>query len=97
MPQHPRWAAQKLGGLLSVCDISAPTVVKIGRGRLATVTVTAAGTTAGAAYDASATGDTSRLIAVIPNTMGIHELNWPCSKGIVIVPGTGQVVAVAYL
>ncbi len=35
-------------------------------------------------------------ICVIPNTVGITELVWPCFAGITIVPGTGQVISVSF-
>ncbi|MBR8141215.1 hypothetical protein KDW46_02430 [Burkholderia vietnamiensis] len=96
MPQNP--IVPRPGGALSALNISAADVVKAAPGTLWRVSVTTAGSAAGAAYDASATsGNTAaNLIAAIPNTVGIYYLEWPCANGILIVPGTGQVVSVSY-
>lgn len=80
-------------------NISAATVVKNGQGRCARVSVITAGSTAGAIYDNNSTssGNTaSTQIGTIPNTVGTTEFEWPCGTGITVVPGTGQVVAVAF-
>ena len=83
-------------GSNSTASIAAPTVVKAAPGRLCVVVVTTAGSTAGAAYDAAAAGTTTRLLYVIPNTVGVYVVNLPTSYGLVIAPGTGQVVTVSW-
>ena len=35
-------------------------------------------------------------IAVIPNTVGVYDVNFPFFNGLAIVPGAGQTVAVSY-
>ena len=65
-------------------------------GRLATVSVTTAGTTTGTIYDAAATGITTRPIYTIPNTVGVVFVNLPLAYGLVVAPGTGQAVTVSY-
>jgi hypothetical protein len=84
-------------------NITSGTVVKggsgvISPGRLAKISVIVAGSAAGAAYDTNTTGSvaTANEIAIIPNTVGIYQLDWPFFTGLVIVPGTGQTVAVSY-
>jgi hypothetical protein len=79
-------------------DLTVPTVVKGGPGRLARISVLVAGTTPGVAYDAtSVTGNTAAdQVASIPNTVGVYDIDWPCLQGIVVAPGTGQTIAVAY-
>ncbi|CAM2168026.1 conserved hypothetical protein [Burkholderia latens] len=96
MPQNP--IVPRPGGSLSALDVSASTVVKTSPGTLYRVSVTTAGSAAGAAYDAAATNGNvaTNLIAAIPNTVGVYLLEWPCANGILIVPGTGQVVSVSY-
>lgn len=81
-----------------VYNITASTLVKAGIGRLARVSVVTAGSAAGAAHDCAAIGDAAagNKIASIPNAVGVVDLDWPCGVGIVIVPGTGQVLAVAF-
>lgn len=36
------------------------------------------------------------IITTIPNTLGIVEVNWPVSLGIVIQPGLGQILSVSW-
>lgn len=83
-------------GLVNKAAISTATLVKSGQGRIATVSVTTAGTGAGAIYDASSTSDTSRPVCVIPMTVGPFVVDLPVGYGIVVAPGTGQVVTVGY-
>lgn len=96
MAQYP--IVPREGGSQSQLDITAATVVKATPGTLYRVSVTTAGSAAGAAYDASATsGDiAANLIASIPDSVGVIELVWPCANGILIVPGTSQVVSVSF-
>lgn len=87
-----------LGGAFSQYDISTTTLLKSASGVLYRVSVTTAGTTTGAIYDTNATGSVgaSNLVAVIPEAVGVYEFIWPCQTGIVVVPGTSQVISVAY-
>ena len=86
------------GGVNSALDITTATVVKAAPGRLIRVSVLVAGSAAGAAYDSAATGSDAigTEIFVIPNTVGIYELDWPCLTGVTVAPGTGQTVAVSF-
>jgi len=79
-------------------NITAASAVKAAAGRLHKISVIVAGSAAGAAHDCAATGDAAagNEIAVIPNAVGVYTVDWPCSTGIVIVPGTGQTIAVSY-
>jgi len=77
-------------------QISAATVVLVGQGRLARIIVTTAGSAAGSIYDASVSTATTPKIFVIANTLGVTEINIPVENGIVVAPGTGQVVTVSY-
>lgn len=85
-------------GLNTTLNIAAATVVKAAPGRLVRINVNTAGTTAGTASDCATTGAVAaaNLIAGIPNTVGTYFLDWPTNTGIVITPGTGQVVSVSY-
>lgn len=85
-----------VNGAASYPAIAATTLVKNTAGRLVRISITTAGTTAGIIYDAQATGLTTRPVYSIPNTLGVVELNFPMGYGIVVVPGTGQVVTVTY-
>lgn len=85
-------------GRSSALNISVATVVKASSGRLVRINVVTAGTTTGTANDTTTIGGAAATneIFAIPNTVGSYFLDWPISNGIVIVPGTGQVVAVSY-
>ena len=87
-----------LGGAFSQYDISTTTLLKSASGVLYRISVTTAGTTTGAIYATNATGSVgaSNLVAVIPEAVGVYEFIWPCQTGIVVVPGTSQVISVAY-
>lgn len=81
-------------------NVSAPTVILTGKGTLNGITAITTGSTAGAVYDNAATGGTNTAanqIGVIPDAInGSLIFNWPVTTGIVVVPGTGQTVAVAF-
>jgi len=96
MPQNP--ITPRPGGSASVLNITAATVVKAKPGTLFRISVNTAGSAAGTAYDASTTGGNTaaNLIADIPNAVGVVALEWPCNNGILIVPGTGQVLSVSF-
>jgi hypothetical protein len=87
-----------VNGLANTLSLSVPTVVKSSAGRVATVSVTIAGSTTGGVFDGNHLGNetASRLLFVIPNTVGVTVLNMPTSYGLLIVPGTAQAVAVSY-
>jgi uncharacterized membrane protein len=78
------------------CGIITTTIVKSAAGRLTSITVIVAGSTAGAAYDANVTGVTSSPLFIIPATVGIYTVPLIFNYGLVIVPGTGQTVSVFY-
>lgn len=83
-------------GLQNKPNISAATLVQLGQGRVAMVSVTTAGSTAGSIYDTNAVGSTLNKVLAIPNVVGVTFVNMPVSLGIVVVPGTSQVVTVTY-
>ena len=89
------------GGGNRTLNVTAATVIKAAPGTLFSVSVTTAGSAAGAAYDATTTGGVgaASLIGTIADAVTTQPLNfnaWPCHAGIVIVPPTGGVVAVAF-
>ena len=79
-------------------DITTATVIKAAQGTLVSIEVIVAGSAAGAAYDHDQTSGVSATnqIAAIPTTIGLIPLAWTCSVGIVVVPGTGQTLAVKW-
>ena len=84
-------------GQANFAAISAATVVKAAAGRICSVSVTTAGSSTGKIYD-SATTATTNLLYIIPDAVGNqpYVVNLPASFGILVVPGTGQVVTVSY-
>jgi len=85
-------------GTKTFFDIAAATVIKSAAGRIAKVSVIVAGSTNGAIYDATSTsGNTAaNQLAVIPEAVGVYLIDMPAFNGIVIAPGTSQVVTVSY-
>jgi hypothetical protein len=83
-------------GTTNAAAISAPTVVKASGGRVATVSVTTAGSAVGAIYDATTTSSPGRPVYTIPDTVGPVFVNLAMQYGIVVIPGTGQVVTVGF-
>jgi hypothetical protein len=77
---------------------NAPIPLPAGPGVLATVSVIVAGTTAGTLNDIDSVGNvaTANVFFTIPNSVGIWQMFWPFNNGLVVVPGTGQTVAVSW-
>ena len=96
MPQNPLFP--RFGGNASVLNITAATVVKAFPGTLWSVSVTTAGSTAGSVHDCTTTGAAaaSNLTYTIPDVVGTYALYFPHAAGIVVTPGTGQVLSVAF-
>jgi hypothetical protein len=86
------------GGISNTYNVTAATAIKAAPGRLMRVSVVTAGSTVGTANDCASTGAAAAAnqIATIPNAVGVIYLDWPCATGIVLVPGTGQVLAVNF-
>lgn len=86
-------------GTKTFFNISANTLVKATAGRLAKVSVIVAGDAAGTVHDsASISGaGTANALAIIPNTVGVYNIDMPVSNGIVVKTGTNQVVMVSYI
>jgi hypothetical protein len=73
-------------------------VLKAAPGTIARVNVLVAGAQ-GTVNDCTATAAavTANEIAVIPATVGPVALDFPCLSGITVVPGSGQIISVAYV
>ena len=98
MPQGPFQTVSLGNANNSSLNLTAATVVKPSNGFVTRIAVIATSSTAGAVYDStSTTGNTAaKQIAVIPATVGVYDISFPAKSGIVVAPGTGQTVAVAY-
>jgi hypothetical protein len=92
------YAKDPLAGYAVAFNVTSPTVIKTGQGIVAVVSVIVAGSTAGAVHDAASTGATSvaNQIAAIPTNIGVLPIRLPVNSGLTVIPGTGQVLAVAY-
>jgi hypothetical protein len=92
-------------GKSSALNISTPTLVvavskdqSLAQARVVRVNVLVAGTTAGTVNDSAsvAGAGAANEIAALPNVVGPILIDFPILAGLVIVPGTGQVVSVSY-
>lgn len=74
------------------------TFVIKGAGRVVNVSVTVAGTTAGAIHNCPSVGDalTTNMLAVVTNTVGVYPLNLLFTNGLTLIVGTGQEFNVTY-
>ena len=82
----------------SAKGLTAATVVKASAGYVASVSVTVAGSVPGSVNDVATTGaaGAANVVYTVPNTVGTYAVNFPVDTGIVVVPGTGQTIAIAY-
>lgn len=84
--------------LKSAVHITAPTVVKASKGYLESINVITAGSTVGTVNDCTTTGAAAiaNQIGSIPETVGPQTIRMPFQNGLVIVPGTGQVLSLSF-
>jgi hypothetical protein len=87
-----------LNGTKTSVAISGQKIVSQGAGRVVRVSVTTAGSANGTIYDAASTttATSTAVIASIPQAIGVYEFNIPVVNGIVISPGTSQVLTLIY-
>lgn len=83
-------------GAQTASAISTATQLKSGAGRVCSVSVITAGAAVGAIYDTTDTTSTAHQLYVIPRTVAVFVVNLPASYGIVVAPGSGQVVTVSF-
>lgn len=85
-------------GTTAVLGASVPLLVNTGSGRLVNVYVITAGSAAGSIHDAGSVAGAvaGNTLFTIPTTTGITQVNIPYSNGLVILPGTGQVINITY-
>ena len=100
MPQSALSAVQAnyITARSSRLNVTVATVLKVGSGAVGKVSVLVVGSTVGTINDVATTGAAAagNLIAPIPMALGVINLEFPFAVGLVIVPGTGQVLSVAY-
>ncbi len=85
-----------VNGAQNYPNISTATVVSPTAGRLVQLSITTKGSAVGTIYDTASASSTANPIFTIPNTLGIIRVNLPVSNGIVVAPGTSQVVTVSF-
>lgn len=83
-------------GLRVYSNITSPTVIQSGQGRVVRVSVIVAGSADGLIYDANSSAATTDKLVTIEKVVGIYEVNMPVNNGIVVHPGTGQTVSISY-
>jgi hypothetical protein len=74
-------------------------IVKVGSGRVVTVSVIVSAAASSAIYDAATTGAAAvgnQLMAIPASATGIFTLNMPFQSGLVVVPGAGVTLAISY-
>lgn len=101
MPQGPIAVSTNQGGSRNTLNVSAPTLIRTGSGRLATIVVNVSSASVGSANDVStvAGASSSNAIFQIPANApvgSVYPLNFPVSAGLVISPGAGGTVAIAW-
>jgi hypothetical protein len=101
MPQDPIPVSDinlNAAGVKHALGITVATVVKALPGSLLGFTVLVAGTGNGTINDTTTIGGaaTANAVCVTPQTVGSVAVNFPCTSGIVVVPGTGQTISVSY-
>lgn len=87
-----------LEGRLSTLDIVSATVIKAAPGRVFKVSVIVAGAATGTINDCTTTGAAAvtNQVGTTPAALGTVDFNWPMQTGIVVVPGSGQTLALTW-
>ena len=86
----------KVQGAVRSTTMTTTTLVTSGQGRLASVSVVVAGSSACVIYDGTDTASTANALAAITNVIGVTVINMPYNNGLVVDPGTGMTVVVTY-
>ncbi|WP_455387440.1 hypothetical protein [Petrachloros mirabilis] len=94
MPQTPY--SLPAGGTLNQLVISSNTVVKGSPGQVCSVSIITSGSTSGAIHDCTTSGAATSGNVTIPLVSGTFYAPFKHSKGITVIPGTGQVLSLSY-
>lgn len=88
----------QVNGKSTLENISVPTIVKTTSGRVASVSIIAAGSGTGMLYDANTLTNTTAPLWIIPDSLPTngqpYVVNLPTNIGLVVSPGSGQTVTV---
>jgi hypothetical protein len=85
-----------VNGISTKINITTPTLVKSGAGRVATVSIITGGSAGGTIYDSNSITSLTNPIFTVINTPGIVFVNCPVQNGIVVIPSSGQNITVTY-
>lgn len=85
-------------GNKSALNIVAGSPVALTAKRAFTLTVVVAGSATGTLNDCATTGAAAAAnqFFTIPTAVGSYQVDWPINNNLVVVPGTGQTVAISY-
>jgi hypothetical protein len=91
-------ATLNINGQTNLTNITTATVLKASAGRVCSVSVITAGSTTGAIYDSAVLGQTTKPLYIVPSGIANtpYIVNLPVNFGILVVPGTGQKLAVSF-
>jgi len=92
-------AFKNVNGVSTLEGITAPTVVKASAGRIVSVSIIVAGSATGMIYDSASLAENAPLwvIPMAAKTDGEpYEVGLPTDSGILVVPGSGQTIAVSW-
>lgn len=93
-------AFNNVNGVSTKENIKAPTIVKASAGRVASVSITTAGSGVGLIYDSASLTTLTAPLWEIPAAAAAngepYVVNLPVDTGILVVPGTGQILAVSW-
>jgi hypothetical protein len=85
-----------VNGIARSATLTATTLVTTGQGRIASVSISVAGSSACVIYDSSNASSLTSKLAAVTNAIGVTVINMPYSNGLVVDPGTGMTVVISY-
>jgi hypothetical protein len=77
-------------GSKSALELTTLTTLKTSGGRVMAVSVIVAGSAVGTVYDGT------KIVAVIPQEVGVYMIDFPCFTNIRVLPPTGATISVSY-
>ena len=90
--------SDRVSGQVVANNVTAATIIKLGPGRCAMVSVLS-GTNPATIHDTTTTGAAAigNQIAAVPGTVGTYLIDMPFYSGLVVVPGVTTPLAVSYV
>ena len=97
MPQGPISVMDRNVANTAVLNVTAAAALKTSPARVVRVNVLSCSDAAGAIYDATAQAGTvaANSVFTIPATVGVYVLDWPCAKGVYVVPGGKSALSIS--